>query len=101
MTSWQYGQPQVGVQDTLKCGYCGEELRLGERCIERFRGVVGRGEKSGQPTLVADGYDPEDSVFLHEECEEMMHFDAFKSEMSEDEELMKFCAGCGSKFNGD
>lgn len=100
MTAWQYGSP-LEFKNSIDCAYCGEEVTRGQRCVERFRGVMGSGDKSGQPLVVADTYDPEEVMVLHEECEEMMHHEAVRKELEEDEELMRFCAGCGCKLNGD
>jgi hypothetical protein len=101
MSSWTYGQTVVAPETprrVLECAYCGEELRIGERCVDYFRGVVGIGEKSGQPIVVEDQYDPEDPAVFHEECHEMWRSE---SKQDEEEELMRFCAGCGCKLNGD
>lgn len=101
MTAWQMSRPWERIREKLECAHCGEGFALGERCVERFRGVVGSGEKSGQPMVVEDKYDPEEVLYLHEECEEMMYELAVRSKMEDDAELMRFCAGCGCKLTGE
>ena len=103
MSSWTYNGP-VGQTYTVKetpntvaeCAYCGEEIKVGERCIDYYRGVLGMGEKSGQPIVVEDKYDPEDPAIFHEECHDMWKNE---SRQDETEELMRFCAGCGCKLS--
>lgn len=101
MSSWTYDNPftYTAVEpDVVKCGYCDEEIQPGERCIDYFRGVIGRSEKTGRLMVVADKYDPEEPAIFHEECHALWKNESLQDE---EEELMKFCAGCGSKLNGD
>lgn len=91
MVSWSPPQP-MGKE----CSYCGEIIHLGERCVERFRGVLGVGEKSGAPLVVDDKYDPDATFVLHEDCEKAMLLEDASSG-----EPMKFCEGCGAKFQDD
>lgn len=85
----------------LVCDYCDEPIQPGERCVDKFRGVCGLGQKSGQPMVVRDTYDPEEPYHFHEECEELYYEEKVKKRMEDDEELLRFCAGCGCKLTGE
>lgn len=88
------------VEDQFYCSYCGEIFKLGERFVWRERGIAGIGPRSGRLTMVEDTYDPEEPVRLHEDCEEALIVERMKAR-GEEEELLKFCAGCGVKLSGD
>lgn len=85
----------------MECAYCGDPIEPWERCVDRLRGVCGRGEKSGQPMVVTDQYDPEPPLQFHEECEEFYYSEKLSKQLEEDGETVRFCAGCGVKISGD
>ena len=90
--------PEPNLELEKFCHYCGEQFAIGERAVYRLRGVVTIGH-SGRPYVESDSYDPEEPVVLHEACEVpfLKHIDGAEDD---DGELLRFCAGCGTKLGG-
>lgn len=89
--------PQIVTpKNKLRCSYCYEEFDPGDRLIKRFRGVSGFSGIDGESYPIEDPNAPEETLLLHEECEL-----PFLTEGREDNELLRFCAGCGAKITDD
>ena len=107
MTAWQYGQVVItnAPKQCLVCPLCNEEMKPGEKCVDRFEGVIGFGEKSGQLMVVEDPRNREGQVIVHLECEEEALIQAAERQVEEqkedEDEKLKFCAGCACKLTGD
>lgn len=81
------------------CRYCGEVIEVDDRCFYVLRGVMKIGEKSGRAYVEEDTYDKEEAVILHELC--ALSYFREQDGLGEEDELIKFCAGCGTKLHGE
>ena len=83
----------------LPCDHCGELMEPGEEALEILYGVIGKGQKSGQPMVVESSLIDHPFVNLHIWC--AAEFIKTYIYLEEDEpDGARYCAGCDAKLSG-
>lgn len=83
----------------LDCDHCGEPFKEGEQAVELYWGVAGRGKNSGNSMVVEDKYAGSNTAVIHPCC--ILDFIIQMDETGEYGNRLNFCAGCGTKLNGE